>query len=435
MEINPNQPTKIMFVDDEEGVLNSCRRLFSMESYDVVTASTPEEALEIIPKDRFAVVVSDYRMPRMVGTEFLSRVRNISPDTIRIILTGYADLQASIEAINRGAVFRFLTKPWNDEDLKAAIQDGVSLFNLIEEKVRLDELTKKQNQELGEWAQTLESRVEERTREVVNLNVQMEKGLLATIDLLADIAETHSAVLASHARRVKELSIKVGKELGMTGKDLLDLEMAATLHDIGKISISTEILKKTESQQSIFEKEAIQKHVTHGESMLRSMAGFDKIRKTILHHHESCDGRGYPAGLKKDAIPLASRIIAVANAFDHALNARADYHNSSRQKAMKELERRCPHDLDPWLVGILNTCLEKDPRLGDDQELEIQCRDLVPDMVLARDLFNSSGILLVSKDTTITEGILQHLAAFRENDPFMTGIFVRRSGKNILGKN
>ena len=140
--------SKILVVDDEPGVLNALRRQLRKEPFEITATSSPEEALQLLSKERYAAVVSDERMPTMKGTHLLEKAREVSPDTVRIILTGYVDIQAAIEAINRGAVYRFITKPWNDEELRFAIRQAIAQFELVSENRRLQVLTEKQNIEL-----------------------------------------------------------------------------------------------------------------------------------------------------------------------------------------------------------------------------------------------------------------------------------------------
>ncbi|MDT8318226.1 MAG: response regulator [bacterium] len=136
----------VLFVDDERSILNSLVRLFRNEDYEIFTATSGAEALKIIEKNEIALVISDHRMPEMSGVEFLSHVVETSPDTIRIMLTGYADLKASIDAINKGEVYRFITKPWNDEELRLTVRQSLEYRNIKLENRKLTRTVKRQTQ-------------------------------------------------------------------------------------------------------------------------------------------------------------------------------------------------------------------------------------------------------------------------------------------------
>ena len=160
---------KILMVDDEAGVLSACQRALRNEEYELVVTTSPEEALRKVASELYAVVMSDQRMPVMEGAQLLEKVREISNDTVRIMLTGYADIQAAMDAINRGEVYRFLTKPWNDDELRLTLRQAVAQFKLVTENKRLQVLTQEQNAQLTDLNQNLEQKVVERTEEISRL--------------------------------------------------------------------------------------------------------------------------------------------------------------------------------------------------------------------------------------------------------------------------
>jgi len=139
---------KILCVDDEPNVLNSLRRLFLDEAYVVITAASAREGLEILNNERIQIVISDYRMPNMNGVEFLKEVYAHWPDTVRIVLSGYADTASIVSAINEGQVYRFIPKPWNDDDLKANVTNAIERYHLFKENAELTSQLVRVNSEL-----------------------------------------------------------------------------------------------------------------------------------------------------------------------------------------------------------------------------------------------------------------------------------------------
>ena len=171
----------ILFVDDEQNVLNTLTRMFKREPYRVLVAGSGAQALEMIERgERPSVIVSDQRMPGMTGAEFLEKAKVILPDSIRIVLTGYSDLDAAMDAINRGGVYRYITKPWNDADLRLTVRDATERYDLIRQNRALTEELKVKNLALEELNANLERKVEERTHE---LREAYEENLALT-DLL-----------------------------------------------------------------------------------------------------------------------------------------------------------------------------------------------------------------------------------------------------------
>lgn len=163
----------IVAVDDEELILKALKRTLRKAGFTVLTSSSAAEALDLFRDSEIALVVSDYKMPGMSGVEFLEQVRTISPDTVRILLTGYAELEVAEDAINRAGVFQFLVKPWDDTALKNVIQSGLKQFELKKENVRLLEELQEKNRELEVFNRNLEEKVEERTRQLKDSQSQL----------------------------------------------------------------------------------------------------------------------------------------------------------------------------------------------------------------------------------------------------------------------
>lgn len=143
-----NKPIHILVLDDEANVLTSLSRLFFSEPYDVAATTSPQEAENILTKEHIKVIISDQRMPAVSGVEFLKKAKEMCPDAIRILLTGYADMQAAEEAVNIGEVFRFITKPWNPDTLKTAVRHGVEHYDLVADRRKFLEHIEKVNKEL-----------------------------------------------------------------------------------------------------------------------------------------------------------------------------------------------------------------------------------------------------------------------------------------------
>lgn len=157
---------RLLLLDDEENVLSSLKRLFRRDGYEIHTATEAARALELLAAQPFGVVISDQRMPGMNGSEFLRRVKDLYPDTIRIMLSGYTELNAATEAINEGAVYRFLTKPWDDNQLRTAIRDAFNQRELARENTRLDEEARQANAELGNMNDQLQRLLDEKSRRI-----------------------------------------------------------------------------------------------------------------------------------------------------------------------------------------------------------------------------------------------------------------------------
>jgi len=150
--------TRVLIVDDEQNILSSLRRLFRREHYDLVTASHAQEALRIMEEKPAHVVISDYRMPGMTGTQLLREVQVRWPDTVRVVLSGYSEVKAIIDAINEGAIYKFISKPWNDEEILLSVRRAVEQYTLTFENKRLAREIAQQNEQLRELNRRLDQR-------------------------------------------------------------------------------------------------------------------------------------------------------------------------------------------------------------------------------------------------------------------------------------
>lgn len=157
---------KVLFVDDELLILNSLKRLLRRESYEIKVCNSPIEALDLIKNDFFTLIISDERMPEMYGSEFLEQAKDISPKSLRMILSGYADMNAILNAINKGNIYKFINKPWDDDDLKNEINLALKYYNLQEKNLELSECIKIKNIELDEYINNLENKSVEKLNEL-----------------------------------------------------------------------------------------------------------------------------------------------------------------------------------------------------------------------------------------------------------------------------
>lgn len=157
------EKTKILCVDDEENVLKAIKRLFFDEDYEILTASSGQEGLDILKNENIQIIISDYRMPGMSGVEFLKEVRKNWPETVRIVLSGYADISSIVMAINEGEIYKFIPKPWNDTELKITILNAIERYCLYKKNLALTHELKEKNEELNRLNNELKRLLEKET--------------------------------------------------------------------------------------------------------------------------------------------------------------------------------------------------------------------------------------------------------------------------------
>ena len=442
----------ILLVDDETSITKALNRLFRKDGYHILTASSGQEGLDLLKKVEkpVSLFVSDQRMPGMTGAQFLEKAKKIFPDAIRFLLTGYSDMDAIVAAVNKGEIHRYLTKPWNDDDLMLQVRQSLEQYELRLENKRLLALTKKQNRELTELNENLEKKVQERSREIIDknkelsrLNKELESGLYNTVRAFASLAEMHAPSLAGHGRRVSSLSREFGQLLELSEKEVTNVEIAALLHDIGKLGLPQKILEYKEQNLTQKEEALLQKHPEEAQAIVGFINRLDHVGLLIRSHHERYDGQGYPDQLSEEAIPLGSKIIAVADAYDKIVNLKVNVKACINEylKEKKTTQDHFPEDellqqaaihhlkhyaftrYDPDVVkAFLSLIKTKGIQFRKERELSID--ELKEGGVLSRPIYTSRGRFLLSHNTVLTEDHIQKLRIIDKNDPIADVIYV-----------
>lgn len=425
---------KILVVDDEENILRAIRRLLMDEDLVVLTATSGEEALRILIADQdVGLILSDQRMPGLTGVDFLEKARKIVPDTIRIVLTGYADVNAAIDAINRGGAYRYVAKPWKDDELVQIIREAAQRFFLIKENKRLSEILKRQNEELQNWNSRLEYFVQKQTIEIQKnneelqaLNKRLRKNFQNSILAFSGLIELRDSGVRNHSRTVAEVSSKVAASLGLPDTEIETITVASLLHDIGKIGIPDILLQKDFDDMSSEELEEYMLHPVRGQAAIDSIEDLREAGILIRHHHESYNGKGFPDRLKGDNIPLGSRIIAMADAVDKAIGKL--YGDNAIQVALKSVKEGLGGSFDPALYKAIKASVEEiyDKVLvrTDVVELELHPNNLKAGMVISRDVHSGTGLLLLSKGLQLNEKNIEAIRRYYKIDPSRNGVFV-----------
>jgi len=414
---------KILLVDDEQGILDSLTRLLFEEDYEVETATSGKEALKKMSNNNFSLVISDQRMPEMTGAEFLQKVKKLHPDTIRIMLTGYSDINDAVAAINKGEVYRYINKPWNDEELKLIIKQAVKHYDLVAENRELHTLLKEQNEALRDINKNLELKVKERTHQIEEKNKELERNFITSIRVFSSLLSKYDTYLGEHSKRVSILARKMAESMKLPESQALDIEIAGLLHDIGTIALPKRVFSRNKRELSQTELLQLQRHPIIGQDSLKAIEKLQKIGVIIRHHHENYDGTGYPDGLKKEEIPLESRMIAVVDSYDLKANARSYFQETSPQLAAKELMQNRGTIFDPEIVNAFFDLLGK-IKVSLVDEIALPLSELKVGMKLSRDLFTRSGILLMERDSLVEEKDLERIKNFHAKDPIIDKVHV-----------
>jgi response regulator RpfG family c-di-GMP phosphodiesterase len=401
----------VLCVDDEPNILSALRRALRTGGWRVLTAGSGVEALQMLATEAVDIVISDMRMPEMDGAVLLEQVHARWPETIRLLLTGHADTGAAIAAINRGRIFRYLTKPWDDGELHSILRQGLQMLELERERRRLEALTSRQNAALREANETLEQRVQERTEALAKANDALKRSYLTGIKVFSGLIEMRSGRLAGHGRRVAELARKLARAMNRPDEEVQQIFVAALLHDIGLIGLPDALLAKPVARCSGEEAAQFQRHAELGEHALMPLEEMQPVAALIRAHHERFDGQGFPDGRSGLSIPLGARILAVVDTFDELQKGYLIESPMTLQEARTLIRHGRGMQFDPEVVDVFMRLTEPErPRLNTDVPLGSQL--LEPAMVLARDLVSPTGVLMLTAGHVLTASLIQRICEF-----------------------
>lgn len=321
----------ILLIDDEVSILEILTAMLTDEGYDLRTTGSGQEGLKILKESpNFSLIISDQMMPGMTGVQFFAKARVICPDAMRVLLTGYTDTDAMIEAINSGGIHMYLTKPWHKNELLYTINHLLSQADLLMENRRLDELVKKQNAELVELNKDLEEKVRQKTHHLAQRAEELQASykriqmiLEGTVMAMSKIVENRDPFTAGHEQQVSRIARIIAEKMNLSPDQIEAIRIAGSIHDIGKIAVPSEILTKP-GRLSRLEMEIVKTHSQNAFDILKTIEFLYPIAQIILQHHERMDGSGYPQGLKGEDILLEARVIRVADSIE-AMSAHRPY--------------------------------------------------------------------------------------------------------------
>ena len=316
----------ILVVDDEVANVRLLKRVLGAD-HEVFEAQSGSEGIEILEKEPISLIITDQRMPGITGVQLLERSLTIRPDAIKILLTGYTDVQALIDAINAGHVYKYVPKPWDADELKLTVRRALEAYELKESNDNL-------------------------TRDLQYALAQLEELSTGAIRALADALDAKCDYTAGHSLRVSRVAVMIGRALALPDDHLKDIELAGILHDIGKIGVPESILWKP-AKLSAEEREIMSKHPVKSAQIIGELRGLARTREYVLHHHEYWDGGGYPDGLQGEGIPLGARIILVSDAYDAMTTDRPYRKAIGHEAAIAELRKQAGVQFDPHVVSTL----------------------------------------------------------------------------------
>ena len=423
----PSSQVNVLLVDDEDNILRSLRRLLRQQPYTVTTASSGAQALEILSQQPFDLVMSDARMPGMDGAELLAEVSQRWPDTIRILLTGFADMTTTIKAINEGRIYRYVAKPWNDEELKTIIHQALAHQFSERERVRLQKLTEAQNRELHDLNATLEQRVIARTEELQQTadmldlaHEELKRSYVTTTEVFSSLINLRLTPEYQTNASVIDLVKRYTQRYELDSETGRDLSMAAALYNLGKLSWSDSLFRQPSGMLKREQRALYQTYPTTGEQLLMALDPLQGAARMIRHHQERWNGSGFPDRLSGEAIPFGARLLKIVVDYIEVQCGLITQRRATQEEALELLHQYAGRLYDPvlcerFIALCRNSRLAKTP--ADPNQIAVGIEVLQPGMELARDLFASSGLLLLNAGKVLTPNLIEKLTAFERTEP------------------
>ena len=334
---------RILIVDDEVEITEILADLLS-EDHECLKAGSAEDALARLGENEFQLVISDITMPGMSGLDMIPHVKELSPETVVVMISGMQTVESAIGALRLGA-FDYLMKPFDLRQVEAVVKRALEHHDLVVAKQR--------------YENHLEELVEQRTAELDRALNSLEGAYRSTLKALTAALETRDSETHGHSERVVTYSLRLGREYGLSNEELKSLEFGSLLHDIGKIGVPDSILRKP---AKLTEEEWVRmrEHPLHGQQILRGIEFLQGASRVVAQHHEKWDGTGYPLGLRGEEIDINARIFAVADAFDAITSDRVYRRGKPYEAAAQELDDWAGRQFDPKVVEAFHRVPKED---------------------------------------------------------------------------
>jgi response regulator RpfG family c-di-GMP phosphodiesterase len=414
-------PSTILIVDDEPVVLAALQQTLEREKFHVVACSSPTKALAILNERDFAVIISDQKMPEMLGLDFLIESRRIRPHASRILITAVLSLPTIVDAINKGEIFRFVAKPWLREELIATVRNAVQRHELVTHNTVLQAETQRLNNQLTEANAVLAGQVtnlEQQRQRLDAANQALAANYEHSLELCRRILTTYDPILGGQARSLVEFAALMSDTHLLDDAQRHALRTAAWLCDIGLIGVPREMLRAFRSKMDELterERAMLHNHPIYSQTLASLVDDGSAVGEVIRAHHERFDGLGYPDGLAGDAIPWPARCLSVAVGYVES--------GLPKAAAIDLILSESGKSYDPEAVRLFLkvTNLAQLPR----QVREITLHELEPGMVLANGIYSPHGLLLIGEGQELSPGTIAKIRSHNQVTTISQRLLVR----------
>lgn len=435
MSQSADLPTmQVLCVDDDEIVLRSLSRLFKTQQLTVLTSDSPIDALKLIKQYEFDVIISDMRMPKMNGAELFQQAQKLAPDTQRILLTGYADIEITLAAVNQGKIHGYIQKPWQNDLLLRSITDSIEKYQLKKQNLKLQQQINRHNEVLKELNSSLEQRVEKRTKQIKQVlkkleiaNAHEKHEHSSTVELLYNFINANPYLDGTKAQNIANTCTQIAKQLQLPPKNIEMAAMAGYLAQIGLLAMDPALYEKPVHALNEQQRKSYYTHPSTAQLMLMPATHLHEVSDAIYHQYERYNGNGLPKGLKGNDIPLSAMILALSRDYWDAFEQSNLKDEEKHQHALETVKMYSGNFYHPKLVQALEACrvkcIKQQAKVGSMKI--ITAKELAINMVLSHALHSHTGIMLLPKGHIFSAKSIEKLQQLEAKKPTPFRIMIK----------
>jgi response regulator RpfG family c-di-GMP phosphodiesterase len=415
---------KVLLIDDEVNILRTMKRIFHGKPFKLILADSAQKAFEFMQTTTVHVVVSDMKMPGMSGAEFLAKVAEDFPQTYRIVLSGFADLESTLEVINNGKIHRFLQKPWDNQELINAVEHGIMQYRLTSENMRLLKLTAQQNKQLSAANESLEAKVEQRTKQLRSALVVSERSTSAVKKVVYNLVSINPNISGAFAQSVSKIAVDVAQKMSLDKKEIEDIGFASLICEIGMVGLDAKVLTTPFNKLTTAQQDAYFAQSSKAQLILSPAQQLQNVTDIIAHQFEYLSGRGFPNGVEGGNIPVGAKILAVARDYMRYRKGKMDGVEHNVVDSIAKLVSYCGLQFyDASIVDVLKA--QQLAASEDKYDIGLSSDQLKSGMILDESLYNENDILILPQGHVFDDGSITKIKALEKRFNMTLSILVK----------
>jgi response regulator RpfG family c-di-GMP phosphodiesterase len=417
----PYADMAMLCVDDETSILRAMQRVFKRKPYQVIIADSAEQALQLLQGKKVNVIISDMRMPNMDGPAFLQEAAQICPDSYRIVMSGYADFESTVDAINLGKINRFINKPWNNNELVTAVEEGLEKIKLTLENKRLQRLVSQQNIQLKAWNQELEEKINLRTKQIRAALQRNERNNQALEKMLFNFIAINPYLDGGFAKKVAELTGRIAEHMGLQEIEIKHIRLAGLLSEIGLLGLDPVLYKSPFNKLNHLQQDEFLRQGKITQQILSPAQHMNNISDIIVHQYDRPEQTSSAADKTKYPT-MSSKILAVARDYWRYACGKVNVNKMDYRQVCTHLKKDQASKYDPAILDVLFS----HPELVDRGYFEtgLTARQVLPGMLLKLNLYTTNHLLILAEGHEFTESSIDKLIQYESNQNHPLSIVV-----------